>query len=85
MTISSQADAFAVVLHLMGDGQEYACRAIKDKARIELGITDDKTQMSISSGAPAYESRVDWGVSYLARAGIPDWITHGAYRINERG
>lgn len=85
MAIPSQAGAFVVVLHLMGDGQEYARRAIKDKACIELGLTDDETQMSVSSDVPAYESCAGWGVLYLARAGMANRITRSTYRINKRG
>lgn len=85
MAIPSQTDTFAIVLRLMGDGREYTRRAVKDKARVELGLTDEEVQASTSSGVPVYESRVGWSVSYLARAGMLDWIARGAYRINERG
>lgn len=85
MAIPSQTDTFAIVLRLMGDGEEYTRRAVKDKARIELELTDEEAQMSTSSGVPVYESRVGWGISYLARAGMLDRIARGTYKINERG
>lgn len=85
MSIPSQTDMFAIVLGLMGDAQEYTRRMVKDKARIELGLTDDEVQQKTSSGVPIYESRAGWGVSYLERAGLLDRIARGTYRINQRG
>lgn len=85
MAIPSQTDTFAIVLSLMSDGEEYTRRAIKDKARIEWGLSEDEVQLSTSSGIPVYESRVGWGISYLARAGMLDRVSRGTYKINERG
>lgn len=85
MAIPSQTDMFRIVLDLFADGREYTNRAVRDKARRLLDLTEEDIEQTTSSGIPTYESRTNWGITYLARAGLINRVSRGTHKISEKG
>ena len=48
-------------------------------------MSDDEVKLKTKGGTPIYKSRLGWGISYLARAGMLKKISKGLYQITPRG
>lgn len=52
MSIPTQTDAFRITLDLLADGKAYSRKEVFQKAKAELGITDEEEEVKLDSGVP---------------------------------
>jgi restriction system protein len=51
----------------------------------QIGLTDEDLALKIPSGAPVFNSRVHWAVTYLAQAGLLRRPRRGVVELTDRG
>lgn len=85
MALPTQTDAFFLTLTLFGDGKQYSRKDIFKKSIDELSLDAEDVMLKTKSGDLIYESRLSWGISYLARAGLLKKVSRGVYEITPRG
>ena len=85
MPIPTQTDMFGIVLSYLDDGLTRSRPETVELVKNNLGLTPEECSYKTSSGKPVYESRINWSLSYLARAQLIDRVSRGYYRINDEG
>lgn len=85
MPLPTQTDAFYLTLRMFSDGKQHTRKEIFDEAIKEFSLNDDDIKSKTKGGTPIYISRLGWGISYLARAGMLKKISRGIYQITPRG
>lgn len=85
MSLPTQTDAFYLTLEMFDDGKPHTRKEIFEKAIFELNLDEDDLKQKTGSGELIYRSRVGWGISYLARAGMLKKVKRGVYEITSRG
>ncbi|MGH3972041.1 MAG: restriction endonuclease [Pseudonocardiaceae bacterium] len=73
------------VLTVLSDGETHAARQIHVETADLVGLSDESRREVIPSGQQRYVNRVNWAMSYLARAGAAERPVRGSYRIAEAG
>ncbi|MDO5406644.1 MAG: restriction endonuclease [Eubacteriales bacterium] len=85
MAIPSQTEMFQYVLETMAGYPEFSRSQAKDAVCRTLHLTEEEQKQKTSSGAPVYESRTGWAVSWLCAAGFVNRVRRGTYTISEAG
>lgn len=85
MSLPTQIDAFYLTLKMFDDGRQHTRKDIFDKAITEFSLNDDDIRSKAKGGTPIYMSRLGWGISYLAKAGMLKKISGALYQITPRG
>lgn len=75
----------APVLTVLSDGETHAARQIHAATAEVVALSDEARQELIPSGQQRYVNRVNWAMSYLARAGGAERPVRGHYRITDAG
>lgn len=73
------------VLTVLSDGETHAARQIHAATAEVVALSDEARQELIPSGQRRYVNRVNWAMSYLARAGGAERPVRGHYRITDAG
>jgi restriction system protein len=72
-------------LQTLGDGEAKPVVAVREAVASAIGISDEDRRLTIPSGAPMFDSRVQWAVTYLAQAGLIRRPRRGVVQITDRG
>lgn len=72
-------------LRLLGDQQEHVPRDVIEGLATEFKLTQQDRATALSSGEPVFNSRVHWGVTYLAHAGLVERPRRGVWKITDAG
>lgn len=85
MPIPDYQTLMAPALKCLADGTAKTGREHRDAVAALLGITDEERQETIASGAPLFDNRVQWSITYLAQAGTVSRPRRGVVQITDRG
>ncbi|MFI5896728.1 winged helix-turn-helix domain-containing protein [Actinoplanes sp. NPDC051513] len=58
------------VLRSVADGNEHRIADLRTVVAGQLGLTEEDLALKIRSGAPVFNNRVHWAVTYLAQTGV---------------
>ena len=83
--IPTQNEMFQIVLKLVKNLPEFTRGQAKQLVCEHLNLTEQEQNEKTSSGAPVFESRVGWSVSWLSDANYIERIRRATYRITDRG
>jgi restriction system protein len=72
-------------LEALADGHERTGPEVRDVVAAAIGISDQDRDETIKSGAPVFDSRVQWAITYLSQAGLINRPKRGVLRITDRG
>lgn len=79
-------DQFMVpVLTVLQDGNLRRSKEIRTAVTDLLGLSEAAKAELIPSGQPRYMNRINWALSYLARAEAAERPVRGSYRITQAG
>lgn len=73
------------VLRSVADGKEHRLADVRTVLAEQIGLTDEDLALKIPSGAPVFNSRVHWAVTYLAQAGLLRRPRRGVVELTDRG
>lgn len=75
----------APALGALADGAARTTAQLRDIVAQEIGLTEDERQVTIPSGAPLFDNRVHWAVTYMKQAGLVRRPRRGVVEITNRG
>jgi restriction system protein len=75
----------APVLHALSDGETRTMSQLREIVAAQLGLSTDDRKQTITSGAPLYDNRLAWAVTYINQAGLVRRPRRGIVEITERG
>lgn len=74
------------LLALLGDGNEWPVRSIRDNLAGQFALTEEELEERLPSGRDyTYRNRVGWALTHLKGAAVIESPRRGVYRITERG
>ncbi|GIE76266.1 restriction endonuclease [Actinoplanes philippinensis] len=73
------------VLRSVADGKEHRIADLRNVLAETLGLTEEDLGLKIRSGAPVFNSRVHWAVTYLSQAGVLRRPRRGMVELTDRG
>src|SRR5215475_12549095 len=73
------------VLRAIVDGQHHRLADVRATLAEQLGLTDEDRALKIPSGAPVYDNRLNWAVTYMAQAGLLRRPRRAVVELTERG
>lgn len=73
------------VLTVLQDGNLRRSKEIRTAVVDLIGLSEEAKTELIPSGQPRYENRINWALSYLARAEAVERPARGSYRITQTG
>lgn len=85
MAIPSQNEYHSATLRHYRDGQELRLKDIRESIAQEFKLTEEDSQLKLSSGVYAHINRIRWSLVSLARAGLLIRIEKGLYKISPLG
>lgn len=85
MSIPTQTEMFQFVLTTMSGHAQFTRGQAKNAVCESLNLSAEEQNQRTSSGAPIYESRTSWAISWLSAAGYIKRISQGTYTITETG
>jgi restriction system protein len=72
-------------LRALSDGEAVPVVAVRDAVASSIGVSDEDRRLTVPSGAPMFDSRVQWAITYMAQAGLIRRPRRGIVQITERG
>jgi restriction system protein len=72
-------------LEALSDGQPKTTVSVRDIVAERLGVTAEDRRETIKSGAPVFDNRVHWALTYMSQAGLVRRPKRGIVEITERG
>ncbi|MCY3770001.1 MAG: restriction endonuclease, partial [Gammaproteobacteria bacterium] len=72
-------------LKALSDGVESPLSAIRERVASAENLTSEDRQETLPSGQSVLSNRVNWAITYLARAGLLERVRRGVYRLTEDG
>lgn len=85
MGLPSQTEMYKLVLETMSGYAQFSRHQAKSAVCEKLNLSVEEQSQITSSGAPIYESRTSWAVSWLCAADYIARISRGTYVISEKG
>lgn len=85
MAVPDYETLMAPCLQVIADGELHAVRELRDDIAHRLQITLADREQKIPSGAPVFDSRVHWAITYLVQAGLVRRPRRGVVQITDRG
>ncbi|MGY2894550.1 restriction endonuclease [Deinococcus sp. UYEF24] len=86
MAVPGFQSFFRPILEAVDDGNEYRWRDLREIIADGLELTKEDREDLVPSGAePRYVNRINWGVTYLSKAGLLEGTRRGHGRITQRG
>jgi restriction system protein len=85
MAVPDYQSLMAPCLHALADRQTHTARDMRESIARALRLNDDDRAERIPSGAPVFDSRVHWAVTYLVQAGLLRRPRRGAVQMTDRG
>lgn len=73
------------VLRSLGDGQTVSAKQLRERVAAEVGLSAADRAETIPSGAPVFDNRVHWAVTYMVQAGLLVRPKRGAVLLTDRG
>ena len=72
-------------LRVLSDGGVWPVRELRQRARQDMGLTEDQCAVRIPSGEPMWTNRLGWALSYLSHAGAVERPARGRYVMTQTG
>ena len=72
-------------LRVLSDGGVWPVRELRQRARQDMGLTEDQCAVRIASGEPMWTNRLGWALSYLSHAGAVERPARGRYVMTQTG
>jgi restriction endonuclease len=72
-------------LRVLSDGGVWPVRELRQRARQDMGLTEDQCAVRIPSGEPMWTNRLGWALSYLSHAGAVEHPARGRYVMTQTG
>lgn len=72
-------------LRVLSDGGAWPVRELRQRARQDMGLTEDQCAVRIPSGEPMWTNRLGWALSYLSHAGAVERPARGRYVMTQTG
>jgi len=69
----------------LSDGGVWPVRELRQRARQDMGLTEDQCAVRIPSGEPMWTNRLGWALSYLSHAGAVERPARGRYVMTQTG
>jgi hypothetical protein len=85
VTVPDYQSLMLPVLRSVADGKEHRLADVRTVLAEQIGLTDEDLALKIPSGAPVFNSRVHWAVTYLAQAGLLRRPRRGVVELTDRG
>lgn len=86
MGVPDYQSLMAPVLHALSDGEARTMSQLREIVAGQIDLsTDDRKQTIPSGGAPLYDNRLAWAVTYMNQAGLVRRPRRGIVAITERG
>ncbi|MFC6018421.1 restriction endonuclease [Plantactinospora solaniradicis] len=85
MTVPDYQSLMLPVLRAVADGNEHRLADVRRLLAEHLGLTDEDLALRIRSGAPVFDNRVHWAVTYMVQAGLLRRTKRAVVELTERG
>lgn len=85
MPVPDYQTLMAPTLDALSDGQPKSTIEVRNIVAERLGITEDERRETIKSGAPVFDNRVHWALTYMSQAGLVRRPKRGIVEITDRG
>jgi len=85
MAVPDYQTLMAPTLDALADGEPRTTISVRDIVAERLPISDDDRRQTIKSGAPVFDSRVHWALTYLSQADLVRRPKRGIVQITGRG
>jgi restriction system protein len=85
VTVPDYQSLMLPVLRAISNGKEHRLTDVRRVVADQIGLTDDDLSLRIRSGAPVFDSRVHWAVTYMAQAGLIRRPRRAVVELTERG
>ena len=73
------------VLRALADGRTLSARQLRERVAEDVGLSEADRAETIPSGAPVFDNRVHWAVTYMVQAGLLARPRRGAVELTDRG
>lgn len=85
MAVPTYEQLMLPALLALSDGQPCASAQLRDRVADLIELSDADRSERIPSGAPVFDNRLHWAVTYLVQAGVLERPRRGVVRITQRG
>ena len=85
MAVPDYQTLMTPTLDALADGEPKSTIAVREIVAARLPISAEDRQQTIKSGAPVFDSRVQWALTYLSQAGLVRRPKRGIVQITDRG
>lgn len=85
MAVPDYQSLMAPALRALSDGAARTVSQLREIVAEQIGLSAVDRQQTIPSGAPLYDNRLHWAITYMNQAGLVHRPRRGTVAITERG
>ena len=85
MAVPTYDKFYPALIDFYSDGKEHSKRDAKAYCADYFNLTKEDQGTRLGSGKFVLTDRIGWGITYLTKAGLLEWVNKGVYRITTTG